>query len=105
MQDARDLVVQAVASAYLQIIADAARVEATKAQVQTAQALFDRAHDQHVAGVSPAIDELRAQVELKTQQQALLAQQNQLDHDKLALGRVIGLPSGQGLTLDGDHPL
>ena len=69
VQDGRDLVVQAVASAYLQIISDAARIEATKAQVGTAQALYQRAHDQHVAGVSPAIDELRSQVELKTQQQ------------------------------------
>ena len=77
--------VQAVASAYLQIIADAARVDATKAQVQTAQALYERARDQHAAGVSPAIDELRAQVELKTQQQVLLAQQNQFDKDKLVL--------------------
>lgn len=99
VNDARDLVVQAVASAYLQIIADGARVSATKAVVDTAQALYQRAHDQHVAGVSPAIDELRAQVELKTQQQNLLAQQNQLDRDKLALGRVIGLPPGQDFTL------
>lgn len=98
-RDGRDLVVQAVAAGYLQIISDAARIEATKAQVATAQALYQRAHDQHVAGVSPAIDELRAQVELKTQQQVLLAQQNQLDKDKLALGRVIGLPGGQEFTL------
>jgi outer membrane protein TolC len=104
VQDARDLVVQAVASAYLQIIADAARVEATKAQVATAQALYERARDQHVAGVSPAIDELRAQVELKTQQQALLAQQNQFDHDKLVLGRVIGLPIGQEFALSENIP-
>jgi outer membrane protein TolC len=104
VQDARDLVVQAVASAYLQIIADAARVDATKAQVQTAQALYERARDQHMAGVSPAIDELRAQVELKTQQQALLAQQNQFDHDKLALGRAIGLPIGQNFTLSENIP-
>ena len=100
VQDARDLVVQAVASAYLQIIADAARVEATQGSgAATAQALYERARDQHVAGVSPAIDELRAQVELKTQQQALLAQQNQFDQDKLVLGRVIGLPPGQDFTL------
>jgi outer membrane protein TolC len=104
VQDARDLVVQAVASAYLQIIADAARVEATKAQVQTAQALYERARDQHVAGVSPAIDELRAEVELKTQQQALLAQQNQFDHDKLVLGRAIGLPIGQDFALSETIP-
>jgi outer membrane protein TolC len=104
VQDARDLVVQAVASAYLLIIADAARVEATRAQVDTAQALYQRAHDQHVAGVSPAIDELRAQVELKTQQQNLLAQQNGLDLDKLALGRVIGLPIGQAFNLSENIP-
>ncbi|HML16306.1 MAG TPA: TolC family protein [Bryobacteraceae bacterium] len=104
VEDGRDLVVQAVASAYLQIISDAARIEATKAVVATAQALYQRAHDQHVAGVSPAIDELRSQVELKTQQQVLLAQQNQSDKDKLALGRVIGLASGQDFSLTDTVP-
>jgi outer membrane protein TolC len=99
VQDGSDLVVQSVASAYLQINADAARVDATRVQVATAQALFDRARDQHRAGVSPAIDELRAQVELKTQQQALIAQQNQFDKDELVLARVIGLPAGQSFNL------
>jgi len=95
VKDARDLVVQAVASAYLQIIATAARVDATKVQVETAQALYERARDQHRAGTSPAIDELRSQVELKTQQQLLLSLQNQVAKDKLTLARAIGLPSGQ----------
>ena len=99
VQDARDLVVQSVGSAYLQIISDEARIEATKAQVATAQALYERARDQHQAGVSPAIDELRAQVELKTQQQTLLGEQNQADKDKLLLARVMGLPAGQIFTL------
>jgi outer membrane protein TolC len=94
-KDARDLVVQAVGAAYLQIIADHARIEATQAQVSTAEALFIRARDQHQAGVSPAIDELRAQVEWKTQQQQLIAQESQLAKDKLALARVIGLPAAQ----------
>jgi outer membrane protein TolC len=94
-KDARDLVVQAVAGAYLQIIADRARIDATRAQVTTAEALFVRARDQHRAGISPAIDELRAQVEWKTQQQQLIAQESQLAKDKLALARVIGLPPGQ----------
>jgi outer membrane protein TolC len=94
-KDARDLVVQAVAGAYLQIIADRARIDATRAQVTTAEALFVRARDQHQAGISPAIDELRAQVEWKTQQQQLIAQESQLAKDKLALARVIGLPPGQ----------
>jgi outer membrane protein TolC len=94
-EDGRDLVIQSVSSAYLQIIAAAARVDATRAQVDTAQALYERARDQHRAGISPAIDELRAQVELKSQQQQLLAQENQFARDKLILGRVIGLPYGQ----------
>ena len=103
-KDARDLVVQAVASAYLQIIATAARVDATRAQVDTAQALFKRAHDQHVAGTSPAIDELRSQVELKTQQQLLLSLQNQVAKDKLSLARAIGLPSGQVFEISDKAP-
>jgi outer membrane protein TolC len=98
-QDARDLVVQAVAAAYLQIIADSSRSDAIRSQVQTAQALYDRAADQHNAGTSPAIDVLRSQVELKQQQQRLLAQDNQLAKDKLALGRVIGLPPGQDFNI------
>ena len=98
-QDARDLVVQAVASSYLQIIADSSRSDAIRSQVQTAQALYDRAADQHNAGTSPAIDVLRSQVELKQQQQRLLAQDNQLAKDKLALGRVIGLAPGQDFNI------
>lgn len=95
LQDARNLVVQATANAYLLVIADASRVRAIQAQVDTDQALYRRASDQHTAGVAAAIDVLRSQVQLKTEQQALLAQQNQFDKDKLALGRVIGLPAAQ----------
>ena len=97
--DARDLVVQATASAYLQITADASRVEAIRSQVETAQALYDRSMDQQHAGTAAGIDVLRSQVELKQQQQRLLAQRNQFDKDKLTLGRVIGLPAGQEFDL------
>ncbi|HEV3196694.1 MAG TPA: TolC family protein [Bryobacteraceae bacterium] len=99
VQNARDLVVQAAAAAYLQIMADASRSEAIRSQVETAQALFDRARDQRQAGTSAGIDVLRSQVELKQQQQRLLAQENQLAKDKLALGRIIGLPSGQDFLI------
>jgi outer membrane protein TolC len=102
--DARDLVVQATASAYLQIIADASRVEVIRSQVETSQALYDRAVDQQNAGTAAGIDVLRSQVELKQQQQRLLAQRNQFDKDKLALSRVIGLPPGQEFTLSETAP-
>ena len=53
-KDARDLVVLAVGYAYLQAIADEARIETAAAQVKTAQALYNQASDQvkagHVAG-------------------------------------------------------
>ena len=104
VMDARDLVVQATASAYLQIIADASRVEAIRAQVETAQALYDRTNDQQRAGTAAGIDVLRSQVELKQQQQRLLAQTNQFDKDKLALSRVIGLPAGQEFNLSEAAP-
>ena len=99
VKDARDLVVEATASAYLQIIADSSRVDAIRSQVETAKALYDRTADQQTAGTAAGIDVLRSQVELKQQQQRLLAQQDQLDKDKLALGRVIGLPGGQSFNL------
>ncbi len=104
VMDARDLVVQATASAYLQIIADASRVEAIRSQVDTAQALYDRTSDQQTAGTAAGIDVLRSQVELKQQQQRLLAQRNQFDKDKLGLGRVIGLPAGQDFNLSETAP-
>jgi outer membrane protein TolC len=103
-QDARDLVVEAVANSYLSIIAAGARVEAARSEVATAQALYERARDQHAAGVSPAIDELRSQVELKGRQQQLLASENQFAKDKLTLARVTGLPPSQEFDLSDTAP-
>jgi outer membrane protein TolC len=95
VQASRDLVVEAVANAYLGVIADSSRVESIKAQVETDQALYQRAADQRAAGLAAGIDVLRAQVQLKTDQQTLLARQNQFEKDKLALGRIIGLAPAQ----------
>ncbi|HYK18601.1 MAG TPA: TolC family protein [Bryobacteraceae bacterium] len=98
-QDAHDLVVQAVATGYLQIIADASRIGAIRSQVRTAQTLYDRSVDQRRAGTAAGIDVLRSQVELKQQEQRLLAQENQFAKDKLALERIIGLPPGQDFNI------
>ncbi len=104
LKDARDLVVQAVGNAYLSIIATAARVESTESQVKTAQVLFDRASNQKKAGTAPGIDVLRAQVELKRQQQFLVVEKNQFAKDKLTLARIIGLPIGQEFTVADPTP-
>ncbi len=94
-KDARDLVVLAVGYTYLQAIADEARIETAEAQVKTAQALYDQANDQVNAGTSPAIDGLRAKVELQTRQQQLIQAKNNLAIQKLTVARVIGLAPGQ----------
>jgi len=103
-KDARDLVVLAVGFAYLQAIADAARIETADAQVKTAQALYDQASDQVKAGTSPAIDALRAQVELKTRQQQLIQSRNDFAIQKLTLARAIGLAPGQEFDLTDKSP-
>ena len=95
VEDGRDLVVEAVASGYFAILAAAATVEVTRAQIDTAEIATQGAHDMRQAGLIPAIDDLRAQVELKSQQQRLLIAQNQMAKQKLVLARVIGLPYGQ----------
>lgn len=98
-KDARDLVILAVGNAYLQAVADQARVETADAQVKTAQALYDQASDQVKAGTSPAIDALRANVEFKTRQQDLIQSKNSFAIAKLTLARVIGLAPGQQFEL------
>jgi outer membrane protein TolC len=103
-KDARDLVVLAVGYTYLQAIADEARIETAEAQVKTAQALYDQASDQVNAGTSPAIDGLRAKVELQTRQQQLIQAQNTFAIQKLTLARVIGLSPGQQFELTDKSP-
>ena len=103
-KDARDLVVLSVGFAYLQAIADNARIETADAEVKTAQALYDQASDQFKAGTSPAIDALRAQVELKTRQQQLIQAKNDFAIQKLSVARVIGLPPGQQFELTDQSP-
>jgi outer membrane protein TolC len=103
-QDARDLVVLAVGYAYVQAIADKATVNATTAQVSTAQALYQQATDQVNAGTAPSIDALRAKVELQTQEQLLIQAKNDLAIQKLNLGRTIGLAPGQRYELTDNSP-
>src|SRR5207249_9070358 len=103
-KDARDMVVLVVGNAYLLANADAARVEATQAQVKTAQSLYQKARDMLKAGLTPGIDQLRAQVELQTRQQQSISIQNEFAKQKLNLARAIGLPVGQEFVLTDRMP-
>ncbi len=103
-KDAREMVVLSVGNAYLQSIATAARVETTEAQVKSAQALNDKAADQLKAGLTPAIDALRSQVELQTRQQQFIVARNDLAKLNLSVARIIGLPPGQPFVLTEKAP-
>jgi len=103
-QDARDLVVLTVGNAYLVCIADAARIKAVQAELDSSKLSFDQAKDAHEAGTSPRLDELRAQVDYQSEQQTLIAATNQLAKDKLSLARVIGLPLEQKFELSDTTP-
>jgi outer membrane protein TolC len=103
-KDARETVVLAVGNAYLQAIAAAARVETAEAQLKSAQALYDKAADQQKAGVSPAIDTLRSQVELQARRQQLIVARNDLAKQRLTVARIIGLPPGQEFVLTEKAP-
>jgi outer membrane protein TolC len=104
LKDARDLVVLATGNAYLQAIAGAARVETAQAQVETAKALYDKAVAQQQAGVSPAIDTLRAQVEYQTREQQLIAATSDFAKQKISVARVIGFAPGQEFELADKAP-
>ena len=102
--DAREMVVLAVGNEYLLSLSAAARVDAAQAELETAQALFNKARDQQSAGVSPAIDTLRAQVEFQTRQQQLIVARNNYAKQELSLARTIGLPPGQEFNLTDQAP-
>jgi outer membrane protein TolC len=99
VRDARDVVVVAAGTAYLQVIASAARVETAKAQLASAEELDRQTGDRVKNEVSPEIDSIRAQVERHTDEQRLTNAVNQLEKDKLTLARVIGLAIDQDFTL------
>jgi outer membrane protein TolC len=98
-RDARDTVVIAVGANYLLTIANESRVAAAEAELNSAQALYQLAVDQENAGLSPNIDTLRARVQLQAQQETLITARNDLEKQRIALARVIGLPVQQKFRL------
>jgi outer membrane protein TolC len=98
------MVILTVGNAYLLVIADETQVDSVQAQVNTSKVSLDQAVDNHEAGTAPLLDELRARVDYQSLQQQLIAAQNSLEKDKLALARVIGLPLAQSFNLTDKAP-
>jgi outer membrane protein TolC len=66
--------------------------------------LLSQAHAAHEAGTVANLDELRARVELQSQQQVLIAAQNTYEKDLILLKREIGLDPGQKIALTDPAP-
>src|SRR5665213_2917504 len=97
--DSREIVVYVVTAAYLQVLAESARVDSAKVQMDSAQTIFQQASDRFSSGLSAKIDSTRSQVELQTQQQRLTAEQATYAKQKIGLARLIGLSPGQDFSL------
>jgi outer membrane protein TolC len=94
----------AVGTQYLLALADAAQIENAQALEKADQVAFDQAKAQHDTGVGTNLDVLRAQVQLQTQQQAVISDENSFAKDKIALNRLIGLAADQEITLTDTAP-
>lgn len=104
IQDARELVVLVVGNQYLLTVAASSRLDTAQAQLKTAQTIFQQTQDLKKAGVAAGIDVLRAQVQMQTQQQRVLAAQEQVAQQRMALARIIGLPVAQQYRLTDTVP-
>ena len=98
-QDARDMIVRAVAALYLNAESAAARVDAAQSRVTDSEALSKLAKDKHDAGTATGVDVLRAEVQLANDKQALLEAQNQYQQALLELARDIGIDPGTPIAL------
>jgi outer membrane protein TolC len=103
-RSARDLVVLVSANLYLQALANAARAETARAQLDTAQALYTQAQNLRQSGIVAGLDVVRAEVRLSSDRQRATAAQNDYEKARLQLARVMGLPVGQAFTLSSELP-
>lgn len=101
---ARGDVIQQVATTYLRSVADQSEVDNAKALVAQAQVLYEHEHAAHEAGVAAHLEELRAEVQLQSQQQQLIAAQNALAKDLILLKREIGIAPEQKIALTDPAP-
>ena len=104
LADSRDIVVLAVGSAYLQVVASKARLQAVIVE-HDAISVFDDFTQQRVREkVSPEIDVIRSQVARQTTEVKVIIAQTGLAKDKLTLARIIGLHLDHDFDVSDDLP-
>jgi len=81
-----------------------ARVESARAQLETANALYQQTAQQRSAGLLAQIDVNKSQVQALLQEQRLASLQNDLAKQKINLARLTGLPPNDRFELSDDIP-
>jgi len=104
MQDARDLIVLATGGAYLQAIADKARIISARAQLVTSTALYQQTLERKQSGLVAQIDVSRSLVDEQTQKQRLATLENDFAKQKINLARIAGIPPNDHYELTDEIP-
>lgn len=104
IRSARELVVLVTVNLYLEAISASSRIEVARAQLETADVLQRQASNLKASGLVAGIDVLRAEAQVQRQRQRLIVSENEFEKAKLRLGRAIGLPSGQAISLTNTIP-
>ena len=79
-------------------------MESAKAQLETANALYQQTAQQRSVGLLAQIDVNKSQVQMLTQKQRLASLQNDLAKQKINLARLTGLPPNDHYELSDDVP-
>ena len=103
-QSSRGLVVLNVGNTYLQALAAQAQVDYARSLLKTDETVFNQAHEEHLAGTVANLDELRAKVQLESQQQAVIQAEDNFAKAKIALNREIGMDPAQPIALTDSSP-
>lgn len=93
------LVILDVGTSYLKVVAAASQLDYAKSLLETDRTLLYQAHQEHLAGTVANLVDLRARVQFQQQQQAVVAAKDQLEKNKIALNRQIGVPPQQQIQL------
>jgi outer membrane protein TolC len=104
VEDAQDLIALAAGRAYVETLAAHSRVDATRAQVDTATAIHEKAVQQQAAGLATPLDVNRAQVQILAARQRLAALEAAFAKRKIDLTRISGVPPTDQYDLDRNVP-
>lgn len=101
-QTRREEISLLVVSQYLGVLRATADVDASKSRVDLAKALLDQTKALHESGVATRVDEVRAEVKLRQEEQSLIVAQTDVSTALYALARLLNIPAGQSIEVT-DH--